>query len=323
LFEYPIICRVNIAAIDLNLLVAFDALMTERNVTRAAAKVGLSQPALSNALARLRHHFGDRLFVRGRNAMIPTPRALELGPGIQLALSQLGAALGHTEFRPSQSSARFAIGATEDIEVALIPALMRRLHADAPLVSIACSRLQGIFRVPETDLQSGALDAAIGAFSSTAPLEPGVSAEKLYDARYVCLIRSGHPAARQPLTLRNFCAHRHVTTFYPGVGPGMIDRLLAERGLKRRVALSVPHFLSVPFVVARTDLVATVPDVVARALARRLGLRVLKCPVPLPQLSVSLVWHLRTHDAAPHAWLRRVIVDAAQTLVKSVPLRQR
>jgi DNA-binding transcriptional LysR family regulator len=305
---------VNISSIDLNLLVAFEALMAEQHVTRAAAKIGISQPALSNALTRLRFHFGDRLFVRGRRAMIPTPRALELAPGIQLGLSQLRAAVDGSDFRPSQSAVRFNVGATDDIEVSLLPALMTRLGADAPLVSVGGTRLQGIFRVPEADLQSGALDVAIGAFSAAAPLEPSVFAEKLFDARYVCIARARHPAFRRRLTVRGFCAHRHVTTYYPGVGPGMIDKLLAEDGLKRPVALSVPHFLSVPFVVAQSDLIATVPDSVARTLAPLLGLRIQKCPVHLPRLSVSLVWHMRTHDSTAHIWFRRAIVETARRL---------
>jgi DNA-binding transcriptional LysR family regulator len=306
---------VNISAIDLNLLVAFDALMTERSVTRAAAKVGLSQPAFSNALARLRSHLDDRLFIRGRRAMIPTPRALELAPGIQRGLAQLRGAVERPEFRPDRSTTAFRVGSTDEIEVSLLPALLQHLRTCAPGVSINCSRLQGIFRVPEADLQSGALDVAIGAFPDEAP-ESGLFAEPLYDARWVSIARAGHPSVDKTLTLEQFCRLGHVTTFYPGSGPGLLDKLLARRGLSRTVVVSVPHFLSVPFLVARSDLIATVPDAVARMMARPLGLVCLQCPLAIPRRSVRLVWHTRTQDAAAHQWLRATILATARAVTR-------
>jgi len=307
---------VNISTIDLNLLLAFDALMTERSVTRAAAQVGISQPAFSNALARLRGHLGDRLFIRGRRAMIPTPRALELAPGIQAGLMQLRDAVERAEFRPDRSTTAFHVGSTDEIEASLLPGLVSRLRAEAPGIAVNCSRLQSIFRLPEGDLQSGVLDVAIGAFPHDAPVETGLFAETLYDAHYVCIMRAGHPSVTRRLTLEEFCRLRHVTTFYPGSGPGLIDKLLARRGLSRSVAISVPHFLSVPFLVARSDLIATVPDVVARMVARQLGLVRLKCPVAIPRRSVRLVWHARTHDAAPHRWLRATVLATARALTR-------
>jgi DNA-binding transcriptional LysR family regulator len=301
----------NLAALDLNLLLVFDALMKERNVTRAAGAVGLSQPALSNALARLRGQLGDRLFVRGPRAMLPTPRALALAPAIGAALDHLRAALDRPAFDPATARAAFQVAATDEIELALVPALVRRLAALAPGVTLRCHRLDGIFLLPQQELQSGAYDLAIGAFARPAPVETGFFFHELYRARYECLARAGHPGVRGRFDLARFCALAHVATFYRGE-PGFIDRVLAERGRKRRVALAVPHWLSVPFVVARSDLIATVPAAVAAALAPPLRLRRLRCPVPLPPVHVSVAWHARTHDSPAHRWLRDLLLAAAR-----------
>ena len=306
----------NISGINLNLLPIFDALMIERSVTRAAARVGLSQPALSNALARLRGHFSDRLFVKARKAMVPTPRALELAPDIQDALTRARSAFQRPAFRPETCVRTFRVATTDEVELALLPTLIQRLSAVAPGVSISCTRLQGILRVPEVDLHSGALDGAIGLFPHPISVESGRFASELYRARYVCLARVGHTLLKSRLTLKQFCKLEHVVTYYPGEGPGLIDRLLASKGYKRNIKLSLPHFLPVPFVVAGSDLIATVPAVVAKALCEVLQLRCFKCPVAIPPLTVSLVWHARTHEDAAHKWFRDFIVDASQALAK-------
>lgn len=304
----------NISGIDLNLLPVFQALMMERSVTRAGAKVGLSQPALSNALTRLRDQFGDKLFVRGRKAMVPTPRALELAPDVNAALDKIRSAFQRPEFRPESSIRTFRIGTTDDIELVLLPALIKRLGKVAPGITVSCARLQGIFRVPEIDLQSGALDCAIGLFPNPAPVESGRFSRKLYEPRYVCLARQGHPIVKSRLTLRQFCELNHVVTYYPGEGPGLIDRVLAERGYKRNVKLSVAHFLPVPFVVAGSDLIATVPDIVAKSVSGSLRLRLIKCPVPIPRMQTSLVWHTRTHEDTAHMWFRATVTDVSRRL---------
>src|SRR5262249_34765551 len=206
----------NIGAIDLNLLVVFDALMKERNVTRAAATIGLSQPAVSNALARLRAQIGDRLFIRGARAMLPTPRALELAPEVDAALNHLRAALQRPSFRADKSRAVFRLGASDEIEVSLVPRLVERLGAVAPGVAMRWSRLHGLFAVPEQELQSGELDFAVGAFPRPAPTEAGLLFHELYQARFVCIAREGHPQIRGGLSLRRFCEIKHAATFFPG-----------------------------------------------------------------------------------------------------------
>lgn len=304
----------NITGIDLNLLPIFDALMIERSVTRAAERVGLSQPAVSNALSRLRGHFGDRLFVKARKAMVPTPRALELAPDIQDALARARSAFQRPAFRPETCVKTFRLATTDEVELALIPALIKKLNSVAPGISIGCTRLQGILRVPEVDLHSGALDGAIGLFPHPISVESGRFASELYRARYVCVARAGHPVLKSRLTLKQFCKLDHVVTYYPGEGPGLIDRLLAPKGYKRNIKLSLPHFLTVPFVVAGSDLIATVPAVVAKALCGALQLRSFKCPVAIPPLTVSLVWHSRTHEDSAHKWFRDFIVGTSRVI---------
>lgn len=298
--------------IDLNLLVVFDALMTERSVTKAAARVNLSQPAVSNALGRLRIHFGDRLFLRGRNGMIPTPRALELAPRIEAGLEHFHGAIEPPRFEPKTSNTAVRIAATDEIELTLLPKLLKKLQTVAPGISMNYSRLHGLYTIPAADLESGVLDFAIGMFTQPLPFDTSLFFRELYAPRFVCIARRGHPKIRGKLTLPVFCSVGQAAAFYPGRGPGLIDRVLAERGLRRNVTLSVPHWLSLPFVVAESDLIATVPETVADAMGSHLRLQRLKCPVRLPRLPVSLAWHARTHEDESHRWFREMIISACK-----------
>jgi len=302
---------VNLAALDLNLLVVFDALMRERNVTRAAATLGLSQPAVSNALARLRDQLGDKLFIRGPRAMLPTPRALEIAPDVDTALARLRAALGRPGFVAEASRATFRIAASDDSELGLVPPLLERLDALAPGIAMRWSRLSGLFVVPAAELQSGALDFAVGAFPRPPPADSGVYFHELYEVRFVTIARAGHPGIGRTLGLAKFCELKHVATFYPGGGPGFVDRLLAERGRRREVRASLPSWLAVPFVVADSDLIATIPESIADRLTPALPIRAFKCPVPIPRTRISLVWHARTHESRAHDWFRRALIEAA------------
>jgi len=305
----------NMAGVDLNLLVAFHALMSERNVTRAAATTGLSQPALSNALKRLRDLFGDKLFVKGRRTMVPTPRALEIAPEIDAAIASIRRVFQQPEFRPERATRTFRLAMTDDIELMLVPLAIRKLSTIAPGVNLQCSRLQGIFKLPQVDLQSGALDFALGSFPHPPPTESGMLSRPLFKAPLVCLVRKNHPEVKRRLTLTQFYKLNHVATFYPGEGPGLIDRILAARGRIRKVKLSLPHWFMIPFVVAKTDLIATVPETVVRNMDSRLQLRRVACPLSVPPFMMSLVWHARTHESASHKWLRRFLIDVSKEKV--------
>lgn len=302
----------NIAGSDLNLLFVFEALLSERSVSRAAAKIGRSQPAVSNALGRLRRDLRDPLFVRIGRGMVPTPRALDLAPEVAAALGHARRAFGGPAFHADRSSREFRLAASDDVEHRLLPPLLRRLGAAAPHVTVAVRRLPGLFQVPEDDLRSGAVDFAIGRLPGPPAVESGLFLHRLYRDRFVCIVRRGHPAIGRRLDRARFLAAGHAAVFSPGRGPGMIDGILSERGEKRRVVLSVPHFLSIPFVVARTDLIATVPESVAEAFETRLALRRFPCPIPIPVIDVNLVWHGRSHEDPSHVWLRDRILDAAR-----------
>ena len=304
----------NIYGVNLNLLYVFHALMAERSVTRAAAKVGLSQPAMSNALVRLRTQFSDKLFVRAGRAMVPTPRAFELAPQVNAAIQYISTAFSRPDFKPEESLATFRIGTTDEIELVLMPSLMKELSSLAARVTVSCFRLQRNFVVPENELQSGGLDFAIGQFPNPAPVDSGRFANRLYQPRHVCIVRCRHPAIRQRLTLARFCKMSHAVVYYPGEGPGLIDRILAKDGHHRKARLSLPHFLSIPFVVAGSDLIATLPEPVARAVGGPLKLQYSKCPVEIPRIPVSLVWHTRTHQDPSHRWFRDMVTSVARQL---------
>ena len=302
----------NVYAIDLNLLSVFEAIWSERSVTRAAAKIGRSQPAVSNALGRLRRQLRDPLFVRAGKTMVPTPRAVELAPEIDSAFGHVRRAFEASAFRPEESRHSFRLASSDEIEQALFPALAERLSASAPGVTISGRRLAGLFETPEIELRSGAVDFAIGRLPAPPSVESGLYSRRLYDDSVVCIARAGNPAVGRRLGLRRFLSARHVAAFYPGEGPGLVDRAISERGHKREVVLSVPHLLSIPFVVASTDLIATLPGSVVEAYESILPIRRFPCPIAIPPLAVNLVWHARTHENAPHVWLRKEIVEAAR-----------
>jgi DNA-binding transcriptional LysR family regulator len=307
---------VNNTGIDLNLLFVFRALLDERSVTRASAKVGLSQPALSNALARLRLQFGNPLFVRGRNGMQPTPRALELAPHIEAAFEHILAAVGSPSFQPATLTRTFRVATTDEIEMSLLPALVRQVQTAAPGITIACKRLQGLFELPDAELQSGALDFALGTLPHPPRVESGFYAQPLYEEEHVCIARRNHPDIGTRLTLKQYTTLKHAVTFYPGEGPGLFDKVLSQRGQKRIVGVSVPHCLSVPFVVAKSDMIATVTRVTAGTFGPLLKLRTLPCPINIPRLKVSLMWHSRAQEDLAHRWLRGVIVDVNGELLR-------
>jgi DNA-binding transcriptional LysR family regulator len=303
--------------IDLNLLQVFDAVMAERSVTRAAIRLALSQPAVSNALSRLRRQVGDPLFIRNGRSIMPTPRALHLIGHVSAALRQVDEAFGRPAFDPKRSHRTFRIGTTDDMEMLLIPRLIRQLSSAAPGVTLACQRLRGLWEIPREELQAGTLDFAIGMFPLPHPDESGLFALPLYDGEFVCIARRQHPSIRKTsLTLRQFLKLHHVVVNYPGEGPGLIDRILFEAGKSRRIDVSVAHWLSAPFIVAASDLIATIPEPVYRAVRRSLPLQQFPCPVSLPPLHVSLTWHTRSHEDPGSRWFRAFSAAVVKTVVE-------
>jgi DNA-binding transcriptional LysR family regulator len=311
----------NFRTLDLNLLRVFDEVMSERNLTRAAANLSMTQPAVSNALRRLRDALHDELLVRSGYGVQPTPRAIELWPAVRAALEGLRAAVQPgAGFEPERSREAFVLAMADATAALLMPPLVRRLEAEAPGVSLRVRPL--LTRDPRVLLAGGELDAAIGHFPAAvaaigmAAIQEGtpdpIEFQRLYDGEYVCVMRAGHPLARAPLDLDRYCSARHLLVSFSGRPFGFVDEALAALGRRRRVVLTVNQFFTAGQVVAETDLLTVLPHrfVPSTGIASQLVTRTL--PMELPIVHVDVLWH-RRHDLRPaHAWLRRAIADAAR-----------
>jgi DNA-binding transcriptional LysR family regulator len=307
-----VIAERNLRSVDLNLLVAFDALIAERNVTRAAGRIGLSQPAMSKALNRLRFLFGDPLFVRRDRAMEPTTRAIELSVPIRGALADISRTLmPPTGFDPATVRATLKIATIDLYHTRLLPSLVQHLRRHAPGVDLQvrandCSWLH-------EQLASGDVDIAFAPLGAKAT---ELHAEPLWNDRLVTLVGENNPL-RDPLTIESYAAAAHlvdaghVQVSPDGIGTSVVDAILAARGLRRRIVLVLPTSAGVPFVVAATDLIATLPSRIVKGLAPVPNVRLVTPPLPDVEVSPHMFWHRRA-DADPlHAWLRAAIREIA------------
>lgn len=303
----------HLASLDLNLIVALDALLAEQSVTKAADKIGITQSAMSHALARLRSVTGDELLVRTAGGMVPTPRALALATPVRHALGELAAALRVAEpFDPRTAKLRVVFATSDYIELVLLPQFVRRLGTEAPGIDI---RVLPQADAASTQLGSGAVDLVV-APRNRHDRVGGIYAQKLFAEKFVCVVRRGHPLAKKKLTLARFAEASHALIAPRGREGGFVDDALAALGMSRRVAVAVPHFLIAPHLVAQSDLILTVASRVARVLAKPLGLVVLAPPaeIRLERFEVSLLWHERTHGDPAHAWVRNLLVETAKPL---------
>jgi len=296
----------NISGIDLNLLLAFEALMDERNVGRAAKRVGLSQPAFSNAIGRLRSRLGDSLFVRTAQGMLPTPRAERLADPIRSALAQLRQTFeAPYSFDPSLSSQRFRVGLSDDVELRLVPLLARAMLSGD--LQMQTRRLDWLFTVPEAELRNGTLDLAIGYFPDARYLAPDLVMEPLSEENNVVIARRGHSMWKGKLTLDRFTRLDHAAVIYRNQVWGLIDNELASRGLRRRLRLALPHCLSVLHAVAANDLVACIQESVVERFGKGLNLISCREPLGLPPFVLRMVWHRQRDNDPSHLWLRELI----------------
>ncbi len=292
----------NLQDIDLNLLRAFDAVLQEKSVTGAAARLGLTQPAVSNALARLRTLFGDPLFVRTAAGMDATPFARELGEPVRQALALLESALAHGPgFDPATSTRAFRFYMSDLGQIEFLPPLIERAQRVAPGVRLEAVALE--VEDIEGALASGGLDLAVGFLPG---LGPPVRRLQLFRDPYVCLMRSDHPI--RSLTRKSFLGASHALVSYRG-GHRVIEEALERAGLARRIALRVPHFTVVPMVLERTDLVLVLPERVAKVYARTGQMKYLPAPVPIPPADVGVFWHERFDADAGNRWLREQLLD--------------
>lgn len=298
--------KVDLRRVDLNLLVALDALLEERSVTRASLRLGLSQPAMSRALARLRALFSDTLLVDGSRGYMLSGRAEELRPLLRQTLAGIGAMLDASPFDPSQASGSVRLVMTDLHAAVLAPRLLAQLYKEAPGVNLDI--------LPPTPeilemLGDDRTDAIVGAIED-AP--SGIHRRKLFDDRYVTLMRTGHPAASRNLTLEAYLALDHMVVSITGTGAAPIDVLLSGMGRSRKVKVRVPNFFAAMEIAASSDLVMTLPESLAHMAAGGARLVVLPPPVDPGNIALNLLWHARYQDAPRHVWLRNLIVAVVQ-----------
>ncbi len=309
---------VSLRSLDLNLLKVFDVVMSERSLTRAAEQLALTQPAVSNALRRLRETLGDELLVRKGRALEPTPRAEALWPTVRGCLRQLEVALAPPDFDPASATSTFILTMADATAAYTMPGLLAIITALAPQVSLRVVPLTT--RDPRQLLEDGYADLAVGHFPSvladlTARAQAGDSGgflhHRLFTGDYVCVMRKGHPLAREPLTLERFCDARHMLVSFSGRPFGFVDQALAALGQRRHVVLTVNQFFTAGKVVAQSDVLTVLPRhfVGVTGYAQDLVLREL--PFAVPPIQVDSLWHLRKDGDRAHAWLRGQIADLA------------
>jgi DNA-binding transcriptional LysR family regulator len=294
----------DIRTMDLNLLKALDALLDERNVTRAAERLALPQPAMNVMLTRLRESFGDQLFVRSQRGIVPTLRALELAGPLKQVLGDVQILLEPPAFDPALANLALTIAATDYALQAVVVPFLSVLRPRAPGIRVVVVPAQ------QQQLERGEVDLSL-----LTPESPpaDLRSRRLLDERYVCLIRSDHPAAKsERISLDFFCALEHASVSYPGANfAAATDEALAKFGRERRVALSVNSFLVLPTILRESDMIAVVP----RRLATHVeGLSVIDPPFDIPGFTTTAVWHQRTHHCPGQRWLRALLFEICESL---------
>jgi DNA-binding transcriptional LysR family regulator len=288
---------------DLNLLPIFVALMEERSVTRAAERLGMTQPALSNALARLRLMLKDQLFVRERYGIQPTPIALALAPQIADALASLDdAVLGQQDFDPASAERLFTIAPNGYVEFVVVPALVAKLAEVAPGIKLRLTPYGN--DLTETGVVSGITAMVLGRITDP---PDNLVVQHLMDEGLDCVVRAEHPDIGEAITRAQFERMRHVNVVPPGRMRAGLFQALAQQNLKREVALSVTNFFAVAEMVAVTDYVATLPRLICRRLAHDPRLRILPAPVDFGTFPVEMAWHVRYRHDPAHRWLRGLV----------------
>lgn len=304
---YP--CKLStslLAALDLNLLVALDALLRDASVTRAGKRIGLSQPAMSHALARLRDLLQDPLLVRVGRQQQRSAFAERLAPRVRALMGELELTLlGQQQFEPKRSERVFRIASNDYCDAVVLPHLLGALQRNAPRVRLEIHSQHG--DAPDGALARGELDLALGTFAN---VSAELSRSELFREGFACVVRRDHPRAAKRLTLEEFVALDHLLISAPAYGPGVVDHALAARGLSRRIAVHTPHYLAAPAFISHSDLVLTLPASLARVAASAYRLRVLRPPLELARFAVELVWHPRFEADAALMWLRGAIVDS-------------
>ena len=314
----------NFRTLDLNLLRVFDALMAEGSATRAAAALAMTQPAVSQALRRLRDAVGDELFARTPHGLKPTPRAEWLWPQVRGALAALRQAIAPGTYDPAADAAQWRLAMADATAALLVPSLVSTIErtqalANLRVIPLATRDPRSLLAAGEADLALGFFPDAVAAIAvalATPAAHGGPDAmlrhTRLYDTRYVCVMRREHPLSRTILTLDRYCAAHHLLVSFSGRAVGQVDRVLAALGRRRRIVLTVNQFFTAGRVVARSDLVTVLPESFLSATGDTSDLAIRELPFALPPVHVEMLWHLR-HDADPaHRWLREQVLAVAR-----------
>lgn len=291
--------------IDLNLLLVFHQLLLERRVSTVAEKLGLSQPAVSNALNRLRRLLGDELFLRTSKGMDPTPYASQLAEPIAYALSTIHNSLNQrATFEPASSDRKFMIGMTDIGEIYFLPKLISTLAMVAPHVTVSTVRNTAVNLRDE--MEAGHVDLAMGLLPQ---LKSGFFQRRLFRQRYVCMFREGHALDKPHITLREFSEAEHVVVMSAGTGHARVDESIEKKGVRRNVKLTVPHFVAVGHILSASDMISTVPERYARECVKPFRLKYQTHPIALPEIGINVFWHAKYHKDPGNQWLRGLVFD--------------
>jgi len=300
--------KVDFANIDLNLLKLFEALVKERSVTRAGQKLGLSQPAASRGLGRLRRLLNDQLVVRTSQGLELTPRAVALSEPVARLLEDARSIVAPLTFEPKTASGRVTIATTDHMALLLMPLLLTKLAHLAPMLDLEIPAASG----DNINLVSqGDTDLAIGVYGE---LPARFHQRSLYDEDLVCLVRRKHPVIAEALTLEHFISLPHISVIITGYGSSAVDAALHTKGLSRRVAVRLPHFLAAPMLVAQSDMILSLPRRLAHRIAISTPVKIFEMPLNIQHFSPSMIWHERKHNDPAHVWLRQLITEVASEI---------
>lgn len=295
--------------LDLNLIRVFLAIHETRSATLAADRLGLTQPSVSHALARLRTAYGDHLFARGASGLIPTPLADQLAASLRDALAIVEATLDEARsFEPQRSTRRFRISMSDIGTLYFTPPLLRHLHQKAPGIRVDIVQPTSALL---DELSSGGLDLAVGNLPELVASTRTVS---LFQEHYVCLMCADHPWIGNAISIDELARARHVLVTSPVSGHVLVDGILAGQGITRNVVARVPQFSVLPYLLARTDLLVVLPSRVAQLFVAQGGLKTMPLPVTIPSFEVRVHWHSRQQDNHAHRWMREELIAALQGL---------
>lgn len=300
----------NIKDIDLNLLNVFAAIYKEQNISRAAERLGLSQPATSNALNRLRRMLDDPLFIRNARGVTPTPRAQELAEPIEKAFDLIQTSINNkSDFKYHSAKRTFNVAMSDYCEFILMPKVIEWMGNSAPGIRINITPIEG--GDLSADFEQGKLDLAIGNIPF---LNDSFRKQRLFEEEFVVLIRRGHPRAKDQLSLKDFVELPHIIFAPRSVRGSEIDRMLKEKNLQRRVSLQVPNFLSLPAIVSKSDHIAITPLRIAQAFRDIYPIKLLKLPIKICPATISQYWPKRLHKDSGLEWLRRLMFELCQRI---------